>query len=83
MTGGVNVAGEGQTYWDEANTANQKLYATLGAHIGFDLGTFNIDFWGRNLTDTNYVVFGLPYSNGFIGQRGIPRIVGVDVKVKM
>lgn len=83
VTVGVNVAGEGQTYWDEANTANQKLYATLGAHIGFDLGTFNIDFWGRNLTDTNYVVFGLPYSNGFIGQRGIPRIVGVDVKVKM
>ena len=81
ITLGLNVSGQGKTYWDEANTASQKLYATLGAHVLMDFGKFNVDFWGRNLTDTNYATFGLAYSGGFIGQRGLPAQIGVDVRM--
>jgi outer membrane receptor for Fe3+-dicitrate len=81
VTLGLNINGQGKTYWDEANTASQKLYATLGAHALMDFGKFNVDVWGRNLTDTNYATFGLAYSGGFIGQRGLPLQFGVDVRM--
>lgn len=78
---GLNVAGQGKTYWDEANTAAQNFYATLGGHLLLNMGCVDVDFWGRNLTDTNYATFGLAYSGGFIGQRGLPLQFGVDVRM--
>lgn len=81
LTLGVNVAGQGKTYWDEANTAAQKFYATMGAHAQLDMGAVSLDLWGRNLTDTRYATFGLAYSGGFIGQRGLPLQFGVDMHV--
>ena len=32
LTLGVNLSGQGKTWWDEANTYSQKFYALLGAH---------------------------------------------------
>lgn len=81
VTVGLNVQGSGKTYWDEANTACQKLYATLGGHVQLGFSSFDVDFWGRNLTDTEYATFGLAYSGGFIGQRGLPLQFGVDVRM--
>lgn len=80
---GVNVAGQGKTYWNDANTAYQKLYATLGGHVNCDLGAVNVNFWARNLTDTKYASFVLMDSNSssVIGQRGLPLQLGVDVKM--
>ena len=83
VTLGVNVAGQGKTYWDEANTAAQNLYVTLGAHVMMDMGAVSVDFWGRNITDTQYATFGLAYSGGFIGQRGLPLQFGVDLHVHL
>lgn len=83
LTIGLNVAGQGKTYWDEANTAAQKVYATLGAHALLDFGALSLDMWGRNLTDTRYATFGLAYSQGFIGQRGMPLQFGADVRLKL
>ncbi len=81
VTVGLNVAGSGKTYWDEANTACQNLYATLGGHVQLGFTSFDVDFWGRNLTDTDYATFGLAYSGGFIGQRGLPLQFGVDLRM--
>lgn len=81
VTAGLNVQGSGKTYWDEANTAWQQLYATLGGHVQLGFQHFDVDFWGRNLTDTDYATFGLAYSGGFIGQRGLPLQFGVDVRI--
>lgn len=83
ITIGANVAGNGKTYWDNANTASQKLYAVLGAHALFDLGTVRVDLWGRNLTATKYCPFALynETTSNFIAQRGNPLQVGVDVRL--
>ena len=81
VTLGANVAGNGRTYWDDANTAWQNLYATLGAHVLVDMGCVNVDFWGRNLTDTRYCTFAQPFSGSYIGQRGNPLQLGVDVRM--
>lgn len=80
VTVGCNVAGCGRTYWDEANTASQKLYATLGANVSFDCDFVTVSIWSTNITDSRAAVFGMPYNNGFIGQRIMPRMAGMDLR---
>ena len=80
---GANVSGNGRTYWDDANTVMQDFYAILGAHVLVDMGCVNVDFWGRNLTDTKYCSFAQPFSGAYIGQRGNPLQVGFDVRIHL
>jgi outer membrane receptor protein involved in Fe transport len=84
VTLGVNVNGNGKTYWDIDNTLSQKLYAVLGAHVNFDFGCCSLDIWGRNLTNTKYNTFLV--SNTFgntvssFAQQGNPVQIGADVR---
>lgn len=84
LTLGANVNAQGKTYWDNANTYSQKLYAVLGAHIDLNFNAFNVSFWGRNLTDTNYNTFAVDNSatgtKEYFAQRGNPFQCGVDVR---
>lgn len=83
LTLGVNVAGQGKTYWEANNLMSQKFYATLGAHIALDMGAVELNVWGRNLTNTYYNTF-LVYSkltNQNFAQRGNPIQVGFDLNV--
>ena len=85
FTLGANVAGQGKTWWDEANTYNQKFYATLGAHADYDFGRVVISLWGRNLTDTKYNTFAISSSAAggqrYFAQRGVPFHAGIDVRM--
>jgi len=85
LTIGINVAGQGKTWWDEANTYSQKLYATLGAHIDYEFGPAVVSLWGRNLTDTNYNTFAVSSAaNGqqlYFAQRANPLQAGVDIRL--
>lgn len=81
---GLNVTGRGKTYWDEANLASQKFYALVGGHARFNMGCVDVDFWGRNLTDKDYCTFVLlpdRDTNKYIGQRGLPLQLGIDVRM--
>lgn len=84
LTLGANVNAQGKTYWDNANTYSQKLYAVLGAHVDLNFNAFNVSFWGRNLTDTNYNTFAVDNSatgtKEYFAQRGNPFQCGVDVR---
>lgn len=84
LTLGANVNAQGKTYWDNANTYSQKLYAVLGAHMDLNFNAFNVSFWGRNLTDTNYNTFAVDNSatgtKEYFAQRGNPFQCGVDVR---
>ncbi len=83
VTIGMNVAAQGKTYWDEANTIAQKFYAVLGAHADANFGLFNINLWVRNFTNTKYNTFAV--QNAATGtkytfaQQGNPFQLGVDV----
>ena len=81
---GANVNAQGKTYWDNANTYSQKLYAVLGAHVDLNFKAFNVSFWGRNLTDTNYNTFAVDNSatgtKEYFAQRGNSFQCGVDVR---
>ena len=84
---GVNMAGQGRTYWDEANSYSQQFYATLGAHVDFLLAEgISFSLWGRNLTDTDYNTFavgsGATGRQLYFAQRGNPIDVGLDMKLR-
>ena len=85
FTIGANVAGQGKTWWDEANTFDQKLYATLGAHADYDFGPVIVTLWGRNLTDTKYNTFAVQSSAAggtrYFAQRANPLQFGLDVNI--
>ena len=85
LTLGLNVSGQGKTWWDEANTFSQKLYAMLGAHADYDFGPVVVSLWGRNLTDTNYNTFAVSSSAAggqrYFAQRANPLQVGLDVRM--
>ena len=83
FTFGLNVAGNGPTYWDVENEYRQKLYATLGAHAMVDFGCIKLNVWGRNLTDTKYntmlVNSSIDGTNRSFAQQGNPLQVGADI----
>lgn len=83
LTFGANVSAQGKIYWDEANTFDQKFYATLGVHCAADFGICSLNLWAKNLTDTKYNTFAfMSKATGevkYAAQRGNPVQVGVDV----
>ena len=85
LTLGVNLTGQGKTWWDEANTYAQKFYALLGAHADYDFGPVVVSLWGRNLTDTKYNTFAVSSSAAggtrSFAQRANPLQVGLDVRL--
>ena len=87
FTIGANLAGQGKTWWDEANTYSQKLYATLGAHADYDFGPVIVTLWGRNLTDTKYNTFAIASSavggTHYFAQKANPIQVGLDVNIHL
>ena len=84
ITLGLNVTGQGKTYWDELNKYEQKIYALLGAHMDADWKNVSLSVWGRNLTDTNYNTFAvesvIQNETKLFAQRGNPLQVGVDFR---
>lgn len=85
VTVGANVYGQGKTWWDEANTCGQDVYAVLGAHADADFGWLCVSLWGRNLTDTRYNTFAVPSAASgtqyYFAQQGNPIQAGVDLKI--
>lgn len=84
ITFGVNGNLQGKTYWDNANSYKQNMYAVLGAHADADFGKIVISFWGKNLTDTNYNTFAVDNAatgkKEYFAQRGNPFQCGLDVR---
>lgn len=81
---GVNGNLQGKTFWDNANSYKQNMYAVLGAHADADFGKIIISFWGKNLTDANYNTFAVDNAatgrKEYFAQRGNPFQCGLDLK---
>ena len=85
FTFGANLAGQGKTWWDEANTFSQKFYATLGAHADYDFGPVVVSLWARNITDTKFNTFAIQSSAAggtrYFAQRATPFHAGIDLRM--
>lgn len=82
---GANLTAQGKTYWDEANTYSENLYALLGAHVDVDTKFATFSLWSRNITDTRYNTFAFSSSASgstkYFAQRGNPFQLGMDVRI--
>lgn len=85
LTLGINLAAQGKTWWNEANTYAQRFYALLGAHADYDFGAVVVSLWGRNLTDTRYNTFAVESKAAgavsYFAQRGTPLHIGIDARI--
>lgn len=83
---GANVNAQGRIWWDEANTYDQKLYATVGAHIALETNHYTLNLWTRNITNTRYNTFAfMSKATGhptYYAQRGNPFQIGIDMEWK-
>ncbi|MDD6778110.1 MAG: TonB-dependent receptor [Bacteroidales bacterium] len=80
---GADVSGAGRIYWNEENDISQSLYALLGAKVSLVSKNFSLDFWGANLTDTDYRTFYFMSINNSFLQRGRPRQLGVTLRMNI
>ena len=85
---GADVSGRGTTYWDEANTTSQNLYAVLGAHADLHFSpTLMLSLWGKNLTNTHYNTFAIQSSadrtTRTFAQLGHPLQLGITLKLHL
>ena len=87
LTLGADLTGQGDTYWDEANTFSQATYVLLGAHADYRFGGFTVSLWGRNLTNKHYNQFAIQSSaTGQVmtfAQLGNPIHLGVDMNIHL
>ena len=87
LTIGLNVSGQGRTWWDEANSVSQKAYATLGAHILADFGKLTLDIWGSNLTNSRHATFAVSSQatgpTRWFGQKSQPIRFGADLRLTL
>lgn len=81
--GSVEARGTGAMYWTEENDLKQPFYATLGARLGVRIHSFDVSFWARNLTDTQYNVFYFSSMGNNFLQKAAPRTFGVDLSVTL
>lgn len=77
----LNVRGTGNIYWNEANSLQQPFYCLLGAGVTFKAPKWEVQMWGRNLTDTRYSVFYfMSMGNEFL-QRGEKILCGATLRL--
>ncbi len=76
-----NVTGVGKMYWLEDNQVSQPFYALLGAKVAFTKGITTLEFWGKNLTNTDYLSYYF-VSSAKYAQDGVPTTCGVSATVQ-
>lgn len=79
----ANYAGAGKIYWTEANDITQPFYGTVNARLGFNKKAFTLEFWGKNLFDSNYNAFYFESMGKSFVQQGKPFQFGATLKVKL
>ncbi|AEG49800.1 TonB-dependent receptor [Sphingobium chlorophenolicum L-1] len=66
-------------FWEPANRIRQKRYGILGGEIsyGFDDNRYKVRLFGRNLTDTKYLIQGSEGAAADLGSPGEPMAYGI------
>lgn len=77
----VNMRFTGPIEWNEANTLRQKMYGVAGASVSWRKNNWELQLWGKNLTDTGYYTFYFKSMGHEFLQRGKPLQIGVNFSV--
>lgn len=80
---GAQYRGLGSIYWSTDNLQKQSYYQTIDAQLRFIGKGCNLDFWVRNLTNTEYSSFQFVLQGLNFAQRGTPRHIGATLSVDL
>ena len=75
---GVNSIGMGEIYWHENNKINQPFYNLLNANITIYQNNITFSFWGKNITNTNYLGYYFESAGKKLGKPGKPMSFGIS-----
>jgi iron complex outermembrane receptor protein len=67
----------GDQYFDLANTIKQSGYSLLNTRIGLTANNWEVFFWGRNLSNTQYISYAYDFGAAHLGN---PKTYGVTVR---
>ena len=70
----------GRQYFDLANNISQKPYHLLNTRFGMTSNHFDVMFWGRNLTDEQYISYAYDFGATHLGN---PRSYGVTLAARV
>ena len=70
----------GKQYFDLGNNLSQNSYNLLNSSVSISAPKWSLKFWGRNLTNKNYVGYG--YDFGAV-RLGDPKTYGITLGIKM
>lgn len=71
----------GDIYWNIENEEMQDAYNTINALLSLRYKGAKLDFWGKNLLDTQYSTIMFKTSSWF-GQKGLPQRFGTTLSMK-
>lgn len=77
----VNFQQIGDTYWDLNNEMLEDAYNLTNMTVTLNYNKFKLDFWGKNLFDTQYHAYMFKTSSWF-GQKGLPRRFGTTLTLE-
>jgi len=92
LTGNIQYAGVGKIYWTESNEdykgeeLYQPFYGLVNGSIAAEKGAFSLEFWAKNLFNTDYHSFYFEASDMTTGevnqfvQRGYPTRLGATLR---
>lgn len=69
----------GKIFWNEENTMSQKFYNLFSTKISFIKDDFALNFWQKNLTETQYHTFAFDAMGREYVQPGKPSHYGVSL----
>lgn len=81
LTMGASRSSVGRIWWTEANDARQDDYSQLNANLTLHFDTWELNLYGRNLTDTRFDTFRFHSMGRDFSQQGRPRDFGVTVRI--
>ena len=79
----VSYQQTGELYWNLSNSLKEARFGMLNAKISWMKNNFQVDFWGKNLTNTQHNAFVFEVGTAAYAQTGKPLQAGIAVSYKI
>ena len=79
----VSYQQTGELYWNLSNTLQEAGYGVLNAKIALIKNNIQLDFWGKNLTNTQYNAFIFEVGPAAYAQKSKPLQAGATITWKL
>ncbi len=73
----------GKHYWNEQNSQAQDAYSLLDLRAGFEHKHVTLEFWAKNILNTDYAAFYFEAIGNKYAQAGKPLQFGLNLNVKL